>query len=233
MKTRTFSSCLRPGALSAFALAAMLAIPVFSLSGPVLAQTAKSEQRLDLEMHGEEGAAPDAAVDGVVTSTPEADPRSEIDALLDALSRASDAETASRIEQSVLQVWMVSGSDTIDLLMNRAVIAIETKQYPIALELLDAIIELKPDYVEAWNKRATLFYLIDDYDRSMRDIRQVLAREPRHFGALSGLGLILQEVGQKKGALSAFREAMSVHPFLENVQDSIKELVRDVEGDEI
>ena len=109
----------------------------------------------------------------------------------------------------------------------------ESKDYGIALELLDAIVEMRPGYAEGWNKRATLFYLMDDYDRAMRDILEVLEREPRHFGALSGLGLILQEVGQKRGALEAFRRALAVHPHLGNVQDSIKALVGEVEGEEI
>ena len=133
----------------------------------------------------------------------------------------------------MLQAWLASGSDTIDLLMERAMFAMEGKDYALALELLDAIVELKPDFAEGWNKRATLYYLIDDYDRSMRDIQKVLALEPRHFGALSGLGLILQDVGQTRGALAAFQQALAVHPFLGNIEDSVTELLREVEGDAI
>ncbi len=158
---------------------------------------------------------------------------SQIDGLLEALANAPDSETASRIEQSVLQAWLESGSDTVDLLMVRAVGAMDSKDYGIALELLDAIVEMRPAYAEGWNKRATLYYLIDDYDRAMRDILKVLELEPRHFGALSGLGLILQEVGQKRGALEAFRRALAVHPYLGNVRDSIDALETEVEGEGI
>lgn len=193
------------------------------------AQEPKSNLRLDGGAAVAEDFSGDALSGG---DAGKADQR-DVDALLDALSRAPDAETASRLEQTVLRAWLDSGSDTIDLLMERAIIAMEGKAYALALELLDAIVEIKPDYAEGWNKRATLYYLIDDYDHSMRDIQKVLALEPRHFGALSGLGLILQDVGEKRGALAAFRQALAVHPFLGNVEESVDELLREVEGDAI
>ncbi|MFN0264666.1 hypothetical protein ACKTEK_12385 [Tepidamorphus sp. 3E244] len=198
---------------------------------PVLAQTPDAAAKPDMRI--EDGLAEDILADDSAPADEETHAKSEVDALLDALAQAGDAETASRIEQSVLQAWLASGSDTIDLLMSRAVMAMEGKHYPLAMEILDSVIEMKPDYVEAWNKRATLFYLIDDYDRSMRDITATLAIEPRHFGALSGMGLILQEVGQAKGALSAFRQALEVHPFLGNLRENVDELEREVEGEEI
>ena len=121
----------------------------------------------------------------------------------------------------------------VDLLMKRVITAINDEDYSLALALLNRIVEIRPGYAEGWNKRATLYYLIDDYGRSMRDIQMVLSLEPRHFGALSGLGLILQEVGQKAGALAAFRQALSVHPFLGNLQENVEELAHEVEGDAI
>lgn len=133
----------------------------------------------------------------------------------------------------MLQVWLSSGSDTIDLLMDRAVFAIEAQHYPLAMEILDSVIEMRPRYAEAWNKRATLFYLIEDYARSMRDIQVTLSLEPRHFGALSGLGVILQEVGQNDGALAAYRRALSIHPFLGNLRKNVEDLEREIEGNEI
>ena len=97
---------------------------------------------------------------------------------------------------------MVSGSDTCHLLMGRVKAAADDKDYDLAIKLLDAIIELKPNYVEAWNRRATVYYLQKDYGHAVADIREVLAREPRHFGALAGLGVILQEIGDDKCARS-------------------------------
>ena len=99
--------------------------------------------------------------------------------------------------------------------MTRVKAAIEAQDLDLALKLLNSIIELKPDYVEAWNRRATIYYMKKDFGRALADIRQVLAREPRHFGAMSGLGMILQEFGDEKHALEIFRRALAVHPRLQ------------------
>ena len=102
-----------------------------------------------------------------------------------------------------------------------------------AIKLLDAVIRLRPDYIEGWNRRATLYYLKGDYARSLQDIQQVLAREPRHFGALAGLGTILQEIGEDKAALEAFRRALAVDPHLEGIADKVNALAETVEGRDI
>ena len=103
----------------------------------------------------------------------------------------------------------------------------------VALKLLDAVVKLRPDYVEGWNRRATLYYLKNDYAHSLDDIRQVLIREPRHFGALAGLGMIMQDIGEEKRALEAFRKALAVNPHLEKVPELVKSLTEKVEGRDI
>jgi len=100
----------------------------------------------------------------------------------------------------------------------------------LAIELLGAIVALRPDYVEGWNRRATLHFLNKDYANALADLQQVLAREPRHFGALSGLGIIMQEFDQDKLALQAFRRALDVNPHLQKVPDYVKTLTEKVEG---
>jgi tetratricopeptide (TPR) repeat protein len=156
-----------------------------------------------------------------------------LDFLFGALKAAPDNETAKAIEERIWALWFVSGSDTADLLMTRVKTAVEGKDLDLAVQLLDAIVEIKPDYVEAWNRRATLFFMKKDYGRALADIRQVLAREPRHFGALSGLGLIMQELGDDKRALEVFRRALAVHPHLERIPDVVKQLTEKVEGRDI
>jgi tetratricopeptide (TPR) repeat protein len=156
-----------------------------------------------------------------------------LDFLFGALKVAPDAETAKAIEERIWALWFVSGSDTADLLMTRVKTAMEAKDLDLAVELLDSIVELKPDYVEAWNRRATIFFMKKDYGRALADIRQVLAREPRHFGALSGLGLIMQEFGDDKRALEMFRRALAVNPHLERIPDVVKVLTEKVEGRDI
>jgi tetratricopeptide (TPR) repeat protein len=161
------------------------------------------------------------------------DPDNNLDTLFAALKIAPDELSAKAIENRIWALWMMSGSDTCNLLMTRVKTAADGKDYDLALKLLDAIIEIKPDYVEAWNERATVYYLKDDYGHAIADIAQVLAREPRHFGALTGLGMMLQQIGDDKDALKAYRDALAIDPHLENIPDTVKELSQKVEGRDI
>ena len=156
-----------------------------------------------------------------------------VDFLFEALKVAPDDESAKAVENRIWALWMVSGSDTVDLLMLRVKAAIEAKDLNLAIRLLGSIIELRPNYTEAWNRRATIYFLKKDYGNSLADIREVLAREPRHFGALAGLGVILEEVGDEKHALDAFRKAQDIYPRLAGVSDQIKNLKEKVEGRDI
>ena len=106
----------------------------------------------------------------------------------------------------------------------------EQKDIDLAIRLLDALVELKPDYAEAWNRRATMYFTKKDYGRALSDIAQTLAREPRHFGALTGLGMILQEMDEDKRALEAFRRAIELDPHLPKIPEFIKALTDKVEG---
>jgi len=208
--------------LPAVALGAILFAPAMS-AAPALAQ------------HGPEGSpAPGWA------SPPGNPPRAErgqqafsLDTLFGALKIAPDAESAKAIEERIWAVWIASGSDTCNVLMSRVKAASDEKDYELAIKLLDAIVALKPDYTEARNRRATIYYLQKDYGNALADIREVLAREPRHFGALSGLGLILQEIGDDKHALEAYRKALAIDPHLEHLPDVVKTLSEKVEGRDI
>ena len=156
-----------------------------------------------------------------------------LDFLFQALKAAPDAATARQIENRIWALWLSSGSDTTDLLMTRARAAIEQKDTDMAIRLLDAVVNLKPDYVEGWNRRATLYFEKHEYSRAMSDIARVLALEPRHFGALTGLGMILEDVGDDRQALQVFRRALEVDPHLDKVPDLIKTLSDKVEGRDI
>ncbi|HTH34214.1 MAG TPA: tetratricopeptide repeat protein, partial [Xanthobacteraceae bacterium] len=103
----------------------------------------------------------------------------------------------------------------------------------LAIKLLNAIVAINPGYVEAWNERATIYYQKEDIAHALADLRQVLTREPRHFGALAGLGLILQELGDDKHALEAYRRALAIDPHLEHVGEVVKTLTEKVEGQDI
>jgi tetratricopeptide (TPR) repeat protein len=157
----------------------------------------------------------------------------DLDFLFGALKAAPDPEAAKAVEGRIWAVWLVSKSDTTNLLMTRVRAAVDAKNLDLAVQLLDKIVLLRPDYVEGWNRRATIRYMQKDYTRSIEDIRQVLAREPRHFGALSGLGYIMQELGDDKRALEVFRKAVDINPHLQKIQDLIKTLTEKVEGRDI
>jgi tetratricopeptide (TPR) repeat protein len=156
-----------------------------------------------------------------------------IDKLFEALKIAPDDESAKFIENRIWAIWLNTSSDTATLLMSRVKTAVDGKDLDLGIKLLNAIIDLKPDYIEAWNRRATLYYMKKDFSQSLNDIREVLAREPRHFGALSGLGMIMEELGDDKHALDAFRRALAVHPHLARIPDLVKKLADKVDGRDI
>jgi tetratricopeptide (TPR) repeat protein len=156
-----------------------------------------------------------------------------LDFLFGALKAAPDEASAKHVEARIWALWLQTPSDTAALLMTRAKAAMDAQQMDVAIKLLDAVVKLRPDYIEAWNRRATLYYLKNDYTHSLEDIEQVLVREPRHFGALAGLGMIMQDIGDEKRALDAFRKALAINPHLEKVPDMIKLLTEKVEGRDI
>jgi tetratricopeptide (TPR) repeat protein len=117
--------------------------------------------------------------------------------------------------------------------MGRAKTAVDHKDYDLAIKLLNATIDIKPDFAEAWNRRATVYYTKKDFSRALADIHEVLAREPRHFGALSGLGIILQELGDDKHALEVFRRALAIHPHLERIPELVNKLSEKLDGRDI
>jgi tetratricopeptide (TPR) repeat protein len=148
----------------------------------------------------------------------------QLDELFATLAASENGEAAKAAERGILRLWLESGSDTIDLLMNRALAATDEEEYPLALDFLDRIITLEPGYAEGWNRRATIHFLNDDYGKAIADLEQVLAIEPRHFGALAGLGTMLRELGHEQLALDAYRQALALDPVMSEVQNAIDEL---------
>jgi tetratricopeptide (TPR) repeat protein len=157
----------------------------------------------------------------------------DLDTLFSELKNAPNAEAAKAAESQILRRFLISGSDTVDLLMTWAIDSMNKEDYPLALDILDNVVTMKPDYAEGWNKRATVYYLSDDYGKSLADIRRVLSLQPKHFGALSGLGMIMRELGEKEKAIAAFREALTVDPYLDNVKKVLDELEKEAAGQAI
>jgi tetratricopeptide (TPR) repeat protein len=150
-----------------------------------------------------------------------------------ALKSARSQDEADSIVAEIWELWMQSGREDIDRLVRQAVALFHSSAQPVALGLLDEAVRRAPDYAEAWNKRATLLFLMGDFERSKADCAEVLKREPRHFGALAGLGLIGIAQEDFKAALTAFREAIRVNPYLRERESLVPELERRVEGEKL
>jgi tetratricopeptide (TPR) repeat protein len=146
------------------------------------------------------------------------------------LATAQSEEEAGKAAHAIERLWLSPGSDTVSVLMERAVNAAGEKNFTLAIKLLDTIVELAPDYSEAWNRRAYVHYLQDDVGRALGDLRRVLALDPNHFKALDGLAQILKELGQKKAAYEVYKRLLEVHPYWKPAEQAIEELKRDVEG---
>lgn len=144
-----------------------------------------------------------------------------------------DNPTWENVQNDIWILWSQSGSYSMDLLLLRAGRAMESGDHELALRFLDDLVRLAPDFAEGWNKRATVYFLQGEYGRSVADIQRTLALEPRHFGALSGLGMILERVGDKKGAMRAYRRGLEIHPNLPGAAEGVKRLAPDVDGREL
>jgi len=146
------------------------------------------------------------------------------------LSVAEDKRSAKRISAVVERVWLTSGSETIDILMRRALRAHNAKKTKLSLKLLNAVIRLAPDYAEAWNRRAYVHYRRRDFRGAAGDLRRVLALDPKHFKALDGLGTILRESGDDAGALKVYERLMDINPMMPGLKTILDELTRKVRG---
>src|SRR5262249_62119826 len=146
------------------------------------------------------------------------------------LASADDEEMAKAVAEAIERIWVHSGSPTVDLLMERAMKAVTEKKLDFAMQLLDHVVVLAPDFTEAWNRRAYVFFVRNDVEHALGDLRRVLALDPNHFKALEGLAQILREIGQKKPALQVYRQLLSVHPYWPGAPQAIEELEREVDG---
>jgi tetratricopeptide (TPR) repeat protein len=195
---------------------AMAAIFLPTCSGAVLAQKADSLQKAVPEL----------------SRNARAGLRQEVlDSLFGKLHNVKSPERAKFLVSAIWKLWSHTDSPTAKLLLAQSSRAMAAKQHRTAIAILSTIIDQYPDFTEAWNKRATAYFIVGDYERSLADIKQVLDREPRHFGALSGQGLIYSELGKNKKALSAFRRALAINPHLKDAKRAIKRLSGKVEQD--
>jgi tetratricopeptide (TPR) repeat protein len=194
--------------------AACLALAVFLQPSLSIAQTTRAEALQALES-GDAGQRRDAVV-ALADSGTMADARRLLDALYD-----EDAGVRALAEQAVWRVWTRSGDPDTDALMKSGMRYMENGQLGAAVDAFTRVIERQPDFAEGWNKRATVYFLIGDFDQSLADCDETLKRNPDHFGALSGCGMIYAQREELERAVEYFERALAVNPNLQGIEQGL------------
>lgn len=176
-------------------------------------------------------AKPDAKANTPIRPTPLA--RQSTDQLFERLAAAKTPEEAKGVAGLIQRRWARSGSDTADLLMSRAQTALKANEHALAIEILDRLVVIEPNWAEIWNQRANAFFLMEDPLRALIDIGETLKREPRHFGALGGLASIMRQQGNEKVALEAYRKAFALYPQMDGLKEQVEGLARKLDGRDI
>ena len=156
-----------------------------------------------------------------------------LDALFASLKRERNEKAAERIAARIWQEWNNSGSATVDLMMQWSQQAIEKKKFDVALDFLDQVVTLQPDYAEGWNRRATVHFMMHAFGKSMADIERTLELEPRHFGALSGMAQIMKDTERKQLAREAYQRVLDIYPMLRSAQNEVATLSEELTGEGI
>lgn len=158
---------------------------------------------------------------------------SRLDLLFTELKHERNEKAAERVAARIREQWDKSGSASIDLMMQWSKKAMEAEKFDVALDFLDQVVTLAPDYAEGWDRRATVHFLMGNYGKSMSDIEHVLVLEPRHFGALAGMAEIMEKTGRKQLALEAWQRVLDVYPMLRSAQDKVATLSEELAGEAI
>ena len=150
------------------------------------------------------------------------DPR--LDELFKQLHIEKGQKAGNEITDQIWEIWRESSDDEINKLMYAGVSAMTTGRLRRAERIFDEIVYKAPEFAEGWNKRATIYYFLREYQKSAADVRQTLLLEPRHFGATAGLGLIFLSLDYYESALEAFQQALDINPHLTGPKQQIKRL---------
>lgn len=155
-----------------------------------------------------------------------------LEILFGRLAVTADAAEARSLEASIWRIWLEPGDAKLEAVMARGIAAMNDGRLGAALASFDRVTREAPGFAEGWNKRATVHYLMQDFDASVRDIARTLELEPRHFGALSGLGLINMALERPDAALRAFEQVLKIHPNSSGARTHVKRLRDILKGDE-
>ena len=144
--------------------------------------------------------------------------------LFERLKTTQQPQEAQLVEFVIWQIWTEANDPATDTLMGLGLQAMQGGNLAGALELFDAVTTRKPEFAEGWNKRATVLYLLGAHEESAKDVDKTLKLEARHFGALSGLGLINMALERDEAAIEAFEAALKIHPHLPGVKANLETL---------
>lgn len=170
----------------------------------------------------------------LITMTARADQTdTRLNELFQILRASDDPMKVGAAEQAIWEIWMESGDQETDDLLQQGAMQMQIQQFGAALSMFNTVIAERPEFAEGWNKRATLYYLMGELDRSIADCEKVLALEPRHFGALFGLGLIYAAKQDEAKAIASLERALMVHPHLGNAVEFITKLKARLKSREI
>lgn len=213
---------------------ALLPLLTVAAAAPAFAQVPPAAGRGEIVQAQTRPPARGAQPQKPVETAPEESVRKPVlNELFERLAASKDQEEADGIAGAIERVFQRSGSDTADLLLNRALTALHRKENKTAFEVLDKLVVVEPEWAEAWMQRATARFMDGDRYGAVDDLGQALSREPRHFGALSGLGSVLYSLGYEKRALEVYRRALAVRPHQADIKQMIDKLAPDVDGRDI
>ena len=154
----------------------------------------------------------------------------KLDGLFKRLLAAKNVEIAAQIETDIWAIWVHRGDARIDRHMGLGIRAMHAGAFHLSLREFSKVIELDSDFAEGWNKRATVHYMMGNLEKSAMDIEHTLALEPRHYGAISGMGLIFEKTDNISGALKAWQHVLKFTPLNQTVQKRVQELKRQLLG---
>lgn len=157
----------------------------------------------------------------------------KLDPLFRELAAAEYQETALQLEREIWRTWLESGDEEVNSELRAGIRAMSDGRMDEAIRRFSEVTEMAPAFAEGWNKRATAYYLDDELVKSMRDIQRTLRLEPRHFGAISGMGLIFLQQGDERSALEAFEEVLKIHPMAPGARKHAERLREKLEGERI
>ena len=159
------------------------------------------------------------------------DPR--LNALFEDLRKATGTLQGRTIQNQIWSIWIASDNPEVNRLMQDGTNAMAAQDFKTALADFTKMIEIAPDFAEGWNKRATVLWLLGDYEGSLADVDKTLALEPRHFGALWGLGAMDAALDREEDAIAAFEKALAVNPHMDGVSEQIEALKQQLKDKQI